>query len=132
MELTHRAGGRAGSGVLRDAAGCTTLLQYLHARPGDFRAGSYRLGGWRLKITIDVDCTSEEARQFLGLPDVKPMQDALMKEIQDRMMANLQAVDAETLFKTWLPAQLEGFEQMQKFFWSQFSKGGTDPGSGRE
>ncbi len=85
-----------------------------------------------MKITIDVDCTAEEARHFLGLPDVKPVQDALMKEIQDRMMANLQAVDAETLFKTWLPAQLEGFEQMQKFFWSQFSKGGTDPGSGKE
>jgi hypothetical protein len=85
-----------------------------------------------MKITIDVDCTPDEARQFLGLPDVKPMQDAMMQEIQNRMMSNLQAMDAETMFKTWLPAQMQGFEQMQKFFWSQFAKGGTDPGSGRE
>lgn len=76
-----------------------------------------------MKITIDVDCTADEARHFLGLPDVKPMQDAMMQEIQDRMMANLQAMDAETLFKTWLPAQMQGLEQMQKFFWSQFNKG---------
>lgn len=76
-----------------------------------------------MKITIDVDCTADEARHFLGLPDVKPMQDAMMREIQDRMMANLQAMDAETLFKTWLPAQMQGLEQMQKFFWSQFNKG---------
>ena len=26
-----------------------------------------------MKITVDVDCTPEEARAFLGLPDVKPM-----------------------------------------------------------
>lgn len=85
-----------------------------------------------MKITVDVDCTAEEARQFLGLPDVKPMQDAMMQEIQDRMRTSLQAMDAEALFKTWLPAQMQGFEQMQKFFWSQFAKGDTGPGSGRE
>jgi hypothetical protein len=83
-----------------------------------------------MKITVDVDCTADEARQFLGLPDVKPMHDAMMKEIQDRMLTNLQAMDAETLFKTWLPAQMQGIDQMEKFFWSQFNKGGS--GSGRE
>lgn len=85
-----------------------------------------------MKITIDVDCTPDEARQFLGLPDVKPMQDAMMQEIQNRMMANLQAMDAETMFRTWLPAQMQGLEQMQKFFWSQFTKGDAEPGSGRK
>jgi len=85
-----------------------------------------------MKITIDVDCTADEARQFLGLPDVKPMQEAMMREIQDRMMVSLKAMDAESLFKTWLPAQMQGFEQMQKFFWSQFAKGETGQGSGRE
>lgn len=76
-----------------------------------------------MKISIDVECTPEEARTFLGLPDVKPMQDAMMTEIQNRMMANLQAMEPEALFKTWLPAQVQGLEQMQKFFWSQFAKG---------
>lgn len=84
-----------------------------------------------MKITVDVDCTPEEARQFLGLPDVKPMQDAMMREIQDRMMTNLQAMDAETMFKTWLPAQMQGLDQMQKFFWAQFNKGGPGTGSGQ-
>jgi hypothetical protein len=83
-----------------------------------------------MKITIDVDVTPEEAREFLGLPDVKPMQDALMSEIQAQMMNNLQAMDPETMFKTWLPAQVQGLEQMQKFFWSQFAKGGGSGSSG--
>ena len=72
-----------------------------------------------MKITIDIDCTAEEARAFLGLPDVAPMQDAVMAEVQQRLLDNLKAVDPEALFKTWLPAGLQGWEQMQKQFWSQ-------------
>ncbi len=74
-----------------------------------------------MKITLDVDCTPEEARSFFGLPDVKPMQDAVMKEIQDRMTANLHAMDPETMIKTWLPAGVQGMEQIQKMFWAQFA-----------
>lgn len=76
-----------------------------------------------MKFTVDVDCTPEEARAFLGLPDVKPMQDALMKQIQDRMAANLTAMDPETMLKTWLPAGVQSLEHMQKMFWAQFAGG---------
>lgn len=76
-----------------------------------------------MKITVDVDCTPEEARTFLGLPDVKPMQEALMKQIQDQMAANLHAIDPETMLKVWLPAGVQGMEQLQKMFWNQFSTG---------
>lgn len=74
-----------------------------------------------MKITVDIDCTPDEARHFLGLPDVKPMQDAMMQEIQERMRANLQAMDPETMLKTWLPAGIQSMEQMQKMFWSQMA-----------
>jgi hypothetical protein len=74
-----------------------------------------------MKITVDIDCTPAEARHFFGLPDVKPMQDALMQQIQDRMSANLQAMEPEAMLKTWLPASLQGFEQMQKIFWNQMT-----------
>ncbi|MCR9219457.1 MAG: DUF6489 family protein [Alphaproteobacteria bacterium] len=72
-----------------------------------------------MKITIDIDCTPEEARRFLGLPDVVPMQDALMAQIQERMEASMKAMDPETLFNTWLPASLQGLEGLQKMFWDQ-------------
>ncbi len=75
-----------------------------------------------MKISIDIDCTPEEARQFLGLPDVKPLQESLMKEIERRMLSNLETMDPENLMKTWLPASLEGFEQIQKMFWSQMGR----------
>ncbi len=82
-----------------------------------------------MKINFDIDCTPEEARAFLGLPDVKPMQEAMMAEVEERMRANLAAMDPESLFKTWLPASLQGFEQLQQMFFSQMGKtAGQGPG----
>ncbi|MEM7225976.1 MAG: DUF6489 family protein [Pseudomonadota bacterium] len=78
-----------------------------------------------MKISIDIDCTPEEARAFFGLPDVAPMQKEVMAEVQKRIMANLAALDPETLFKTWLPSGAQGLEQMQKAFWAQFTGGGA-------
>ena len=83
-----------------------------------------------MKITIDVDCTPEEARAFLGLPDVAPMQEAAMAKVQEQLMTALSAMDQETLFKTWLPGGLEGLERMQKAFWSQFATGGQTGAAG--
>ena len=77
-----------------------------------------------MKITIDVDCTPDEARAFLGLPDVAPMQEAAIAKVQEQLMAALSAMDQETMLKTWLPGGLEGLERMQKAFWSQFAAGG--------
>lgn len=82
-----------------------------------------------MKITVDIDCTPEEARSFLGLPDLKPMQDALLKEMQARMTANLQAMDPEAMFRTWMPVGLQSFEQMQKALWSQMTAALKQDGS---
>jgi hypothetical protein len=76
-----------------------------------------------MKISIDVDCTPEEARAFLGLPDVAPIQGAVMEEVQKRIMDNLSAMDPETLVSTWIPAGIQSFEQLQKMFWSQMTAG---------
>ena len=65
-----------------------------------------------MKITIDIDCTPEEARDFLGLPDVKPMQEKHMDDLGERMAASLKAMEPAEMLRTWLPANLKGYEQM--------------------
>lgn len=76
-----------------------------------------------MKIKLDIDCTPEEARSFFGLPDVAPLQAAVMKEAQDRMMAALKTMDAEGMFKAWMPSGVEGFEKMQRAFWEGLAGG---------
>ena len=76
-----------------------------------------------MKINLDVECTPEEARRFLGLPEVQPLQEALLKEVQERLSANIKAMDAKTMIETWLPATLKGFEQLQQMFMAQMTGG---------
>jgi hypothetical protein len=68
-----------------------------------------------MKITMNVDCTPEEARAFLGLPDLKPMQDELMQEIRNRSIAGIAAMDPAEMLRAWMPATT-GLEQMRDFF----------------
>ena len=61
-----------------------------------------------MKIKLDIDCTPNEVREFFGLPEVKPLQEEVLKELQERLRANIKAMDPETMLKTWLPATLKG------------------------
>lgn len=83
-----------------------------------------------MKVKFDIECSPEEARAFLGLPDVVPMQEALMKEVEARMTENMRSLDPETMLKTWLPATMEGWGQMQKMFWNQM--GGVPGATGTD
>lgn len=74
-----------------------------------------------MKVTFDIDCTPDEARAFLGLPDVVPMQDALMKQLQAKLSENIRTLDPETLAKTWVPMAMQGWGDMQKMFWGQMN-----------
>ena len=44
-----------------------------------------------MKVTIEIDCTPVEARQFFGLPNVEPMQAAVMQELEKRMLTDIDA-----------------------------------------
>ena len=80
-----------------------------------------------MKIKLDIDCTPEEARAFLGLPDVGPMQEKLMAQMQERISENLTGMDPETLIRTWMPIGMEGLEKLQSAFWSQMAGAAKPP-----
>ena len=69
-----------------------------------------------MKINIEIDCTPQEARAFLGLPDVTSMQDAMMAELQDRMMANVRSMDPQEMMKLWLTPGAESFGKLYETF----------------
>ena len=63
-----------------------------------------------MKFQIEVDCTPAEAREFLGLPDVVPMQEALMKQHEEELSSALAGGDARGVLKTRLSGGVEGGE----------------------
>jgi hypothetical protein len=74
-----------------------------------------------MKITINIDCTPEEARSFMGLPDVAPFQNAMLDQMKDRIQKATAAMEPETMLKTLFPLQSEGMAELQKAFWGQFT-----------
>ncbi len=74
-----------------------------------------------MKVNVEIDCTPAEARAFFGLPDVAPMQEKLMREVEARTLAAMKAMEPDALLNTWLPASVQGLEQLQKMFWGNLS-----------
>ena len=76
-----------------------------------------------MKVTIDIDCTPAEARQFLGLPDVEPLQAAVMKEVERRTLAEMERFSPEGLLRNWLSVMPQNAERLQEMFTGLFSRG---------
>jgi len=69
-----------------------------------------------MKVTVTVDCTPLEAREFLGLPDVQPMQSAIMDQIQTKMMDNMDKYSPESLMQSWFSFDPKIAERFQEMF----------------
>jgi hypothetical protein len=80
-----------------------------------------------MKIKIDIDCTPQEARSFLGLPDVEPMQEALVAQMQERLAQYLDAIEPDALMRAWLPGGIKGLAELQEQFWKKMMQM-QDPG----
>ena len=83
-----------------------------------------------MKISIDIECSPEEARRFLGLPDVASVQDIVMDQVKSQVSSNLKAMDPESLMQAWVPQGFKGLEELQKAFWSQMAKPAEPKGGG--
>lgn len=76
-----------------------------------------------MKVTVNIDCTPEEARQFLGLPDIAPMQNAVMEELQKQFFSNLNKMNPDEIMKTWGGFGLQGVTDLQRMIWEQMQAG---------
>ena len=80
-----------------------------------------------MKMTIEVDCSPEEARRFMGLPDVTPLNEHLVKEMQKRIDANRSMLSPEEFLKNWMTFGSNAQEQFRKMLEMGFT--GSTPGS---
>jgi hypothetical protein len=67
-----------------------------------------------MKMTIEVDCSPEEARRFLGLPDVSGLNDHLVSEMTKRIDSNMSLLAPEEFMKNWMSFGSGAQEQFRK------------------
>lgn len=77
-------------------------------------------GRRELKFNIEVECTPDEARRFLGLPEIAPMQERLIEEMEAQLKETIRAMDGKAMLEQWLPVGIKGVEQFQSF-WTQLA-----------
>jgi hypothetical protein len=71
-------------------------------------------GAQIMKLTMEIDCTPEEARRFLGLPDVTAVNEMMVSEIQKHIHANMALLSPDELVKSWLAFGAGAQEQFRQ------------------
>jgi hypothetical protein len=67
-----------------------------------------------VKLNIEVECTPQEARAFIGLPDVAVLNDHIVREMKNRIDANMAMVAPEELIKSWMTFGGQATEQFRR------------------
>ena len=71
-----------------------------------------------MKVTIDIDCTPEEARRFMGLPDLTPVHDAYVEKLKALVVDGATPEMVGEMMKAWGPMSEAGMN-----LWRQMLEG---------
>ncbi len=82
-----------------------------------------------MKVTMNVECTPQEARAFLGLPDVEPLNDFLIEQMKSRIEQNIHQMQPDEILKTWSSFGVQAQDQFMKMMQTA-TKASMNPFSG--
>ena len=68
-----------------------------------------------MNIKFDIDCTPEEARRLMGLPDMEPVHDAYLDKIRTAIEDGIGPEAIERMIRTWAPMGDTGMDLMRSF-----------------
>jgi hypothetical protein len=54
-----------------------------------------------MKVTVDFDCTPEEARRFMGLPDLSPVHEAYVDKMRKAVTEGIGPEYFADMMKGW-------------------------------
>ena len=75
-----------------------------------------------MKVSINVDCTPEEARRFMGLPDLTGLHAAYIDRMKSAMTEGVPAEAFADMMKSWGPAGDAGMAMWKQMMESMSGK----------
>ena len=81
-----------------------------------------------MKFNIEVDCTPEEVRRLVGLPDLTEVHEVYLGRIKDLMRDGLTPAVVEQMLKSWSPMGDGAMKLWQGLFDGMTRGGGTKGG----
>ena len=75
-----------------------------------------------MKVNVEVECTPAEAREFLGMPDIRELQASLLKRLEGRLVAGLDALSPEGVLQNWFALNVTSTQRLQELIASFLSR----------
>ena len=69
-----------------------------------------------MKITAEIDCTPEEARRAMGLPDLTPIHERYVAMMMETMEGGIKPEVLETMIRNWAPMGEAGVAMWRRLF----------------
>lgn len=69
-----------------------------------------------MKISVDVDCTPEEARRFMGLPDLSSVHAIYLGKLERLVDEGVTADNVDTMMRAWAPMGEAGMTMWRQMF----------------
>jgi hypothetical protein len=67
-----------------------------------------------MKINLEIECTPEEARRAMGLPDLTPLHDRYLAVMGEAMDGQVRPELIEGMMKSWAPMSEAGFAMWRR------------------
>ena len=61
-----------------------------------------------MKVTVDFDCTPEEVRRLVGLPDLSPLHEAYLSRMQSAVEQGITPDSIQSIIQAWGPIGQSG------------------------
>ena len=69
-----------------------------------------------MKITAEIDCTPEEARRAVGLPDLTPIHERYVGMMMETMEGGVKPEMLEAMIRNWAPMGEAGMAMWRRLF----------------
>lgn len=69
-----------------------------------------------VKLNIEIECTPEEARRAMGLPDLAPLHERYMSKLLDNVDMTPSSEVLERMMQGWAPMNEAGLQMWRRLF----------------
>ena len=69
-----------------------------------------------MKVNVEVECTPEEARRAVGLPDLSPILECYVAMVLESMSGTVMPELIDSMVKSWAPMDKAGMTFWRRMF----------------
>lgn len=69
-----------------------------------------------MKVNVEIECTPEEARRAMGLPDLTPIHERYTQSMLETMESGIKPEMMESMMRNWAPMGEAGVTFWRRLF----------------